>query len=320
MTDSPRTQHYHCLTCGQTYRTADAAARGWACCGQRLQPASTPPALSPAPPVRQELYEVQPGQRSETGGRGAENLFATLGADEPYALEIASDHEGHRFLVRAPSTVMPLVLEPIRAIYPQAATRPRPCAGPGDPAHLEPGETLLAVELRLEHPPYLPLRTLRDEEFATADPLAGTLHVGSQVGLQPGERLLSQVILWPAPRDGGRRWAHLAQDAHPYATTPALRTLGGNVRAFLVLLLVVGGGAAALLGGLQLLAGQLREGLLTLAAGTGLGLPLLWGAHRLGRRQAPGPAPGAREAVQRPRLSRLDPAAGHRPRPAAAGP
>ncbi|MBU1746961.1 MAG: hypothetical protein KKA73_04675, partial [Chloroflexi bacterium] len=244
MTDNPSPHNaYHCPTCGQTYRTADAAARGWTCCGQRLPAIPAGPAAQPiSPATRLELCEILPGRDSETAGRGAENLFASLGADEPYALEIWSEPHGHHLLVRAPSPVVPFVLGPIRAVYPQAGTRPLPCAAPGDPGYRAPGEALVGVELRLESPAYLPLRTFRDEDYATADPLAGIL--GRPLALAPGERLLAQLVLRPAPPDWGRAWAHLAQESNPFATAPTLRTLGGNVRAFLVLLLVIGGGAA----------------------------------------------------------------------------
>jgi len=234
-------------------------------------------------------YAWSSTRSSPAGGLAAENLFAALVSGEHYSLEIWSEHRGHHLLVRAPSTVMPLVLEPIRGVYPQAATHPLPCAGSGDPAFLARGETLLAVELRLEAPAYLPLRTFCDEDFAIADPLAGTRSVGSQVVLHPDERLLSQIILWPAPASWGRPWARLARDATPFDTLPAMRTLPGNARAGLTLLLVACGGAALLLGGLQFLAGHLLESVLTLGVGAALSIPLGWGVHRLGQVPIPDP-------------------------------
>ena len=144
MTASPGAQHYQCPTCRRIYRTADAAAHGWICCGARLQAVVADSLVVPSsPPVRLEFYEVQPGRASEAGGLAAENLFVSLVSGEHYSLEIWSEHRGHHLLVRAPSTVMPLVLEPIRAIYPQAATRHSPPAlrrarRPGLPALTHP--------------------------------------------------------------------------------------------------------------------------------------------------------------------------------------
>jgi len=286
---APSYLYYQCPLCERRYRTAAAAAQGWTCCGVRLQACrDAAPAAGPgAPPVRLELYEILPGRDSEVAGRGAENMFAALGTREPYSLEIWSERDGHHLLVRAPTTIMSRVLGPLRAIYPQAGTRPLPCAQPGDPAFRLPDESLAAVELRLEAPGYLPLRTFQEEDYLTADPLASIL--GNPLALEPGERLLSQLILHAAPADWGRGWVRLARDANPFDTLPAMRTLPGNVRAGLTLLLVTSGGAALLLSGLQLLAGHILESALTLGAGVILGVPLTWGVWRLGRVAVPDP-------------------------------
>ena len=136
----------------------------------------------------------------------AENFFASVSASEPFCVEIATDSERRRFLVRAANDrVLQQLRNQLSAAYPQAEVRTLPAER--DPALLQDGEQLAACTLALRAPAYLPLRTFIDldldgERAAQADPVLGIL---SALGdLPPGWRGLSQVVLLPAPEDWSR--------------------------------------------------------------------------------------------------------------------
>lgn len=182
----------------------------------------------------------------------AEHLFGALGfdpgtegtADAALSLEIAGDSESRRFLARAgSSSARRDLVGQLGAAYPQASLRL--LAADRDPALVRPDEQTAACTLMLRHPPYLPLRTFRDDEVdaaraAQADPVLGIL--GAMGALPAGWRALSQLVLRPAPADWSRDYLRLALE-HPLAAERQAGSSGadtslGSVFALLALLLL----------------------------------------------------------------------------------
>ena len=123
-----------------------------------------------------------------------ETLLGGLAVEMPFALEIAGDANGRRFLIRAPRDTLAHIERQIQAVYEQVAfPMVPPERDPAAPSDLP----TYAAELTLRRPVYLPLRTFRDGEFREADPIRGLL--GAFSGLNANERVLAQIVLFPAP-------------------------------------------------------------------------------------------------------------------------
>lgn len=161
-----------------------------------------------------ELLEVVLPRVNVATLTAAENLLAALSHVGGFSLELAATREARRFLVRAPD---PAVAQDIAAqlgvAYPQAALRrlDGERQPDDDPARRRPEEQCAACALVLRNPPYLPLRTFKDEE---ADPVLGLL--GALGDLPVGWRRLAQLLLCPAPDDWCRPYLRLAVE-HPLA-------------------------------------------------------------------------------------------------------
>jgi hypothetical protein len=208
----------------------------------------------------EELLEVVTPRMNAAVITPAEHLCAALALGDdldtaaaiaPVSLEIAGDHRGRRFLARAASAAERRdVVGQLGAAYPQAMLRP--LGADEDPAGLRPGEQLAACTLVLRHPPYLPLRTFRDDEVdatrsVQADPVLGIL--GAMGDLPTGWRAISQMVLRPAPADWSRPYLRLGLE-HPLATerqagAASADTSLGSVFVLLGLLLLAGFGLEA---------------------------------------------------------------------------
>jgi len=205
----------------------------------------------------QELLEIVTPRTNAAVVTPAEHLCGALAIGEgtrspegaTVSLEIVGDHRGRRFLARALSASERRdLVGQLGAAYPQAALRPVPVEE--DPAPVRPGEQVAACTLVLRHPPYLPLRTFRDDEVdatraVQADPVLGIL--GAMGDLPTGWRTLSQLVLRPAPADWSRSYIRLGLE-HPLAAerqTGSADTSLGSVFAVLALLLLAGAGLQA---------------------------------------------------------------------------
>lgn len=183
------------------------------------------------------LFEIITPRTNTTTLTAAENLLATLIPCQPLSLEIWATPLSRHFLVRVPTemTVHDLHAR-LGAAYPQAELRPVGAAHPlgDDPLRIRPGESVAAYALVLQEPPYLPLRTFRDDDLrldqpTQADPLLTIL--AALADLPDGWRAVSQLVLSPvSPRwsDPYRRLAiepplyreRMAQHATTETQTP----------------------------------------------------------------------------------------------------
>lgn len=222
----------------------------------RRQPEHTPPSY---------LIDVI-GPRANGASIGsADNFFAAVSLPEPFAAEIWGSDRERLFLLRANSEGLRRhLLRQISVPYAQAELRSRTADGPpgtvpgsdpagappplpkyrrgmravgdsigghdrsqsGDPARCRPDERAMAVTLKLQEPPYLPIRIVEDADVdprraEQADPLLGLLGALTPPGTagdaaDPGRpahwRLGIQLILRPADPRWMRPYARMAQE------------------------------------------------------------------------------------------------------------
>ena len=164
----------------------------------------------PKRPAR--LVAITPPRREERSLRGVENLLNAIAVPEPFSLEIAGDAGGVTLLARFREGSY--VEQQLGAHYPQA--RVYEVSPQDDPLRLREGEQAWSVDLRLQGPEYLPLRTFEDDVLLEqgSDPLIAV--IGSLSGLKPGERLAARIKLASL----GQGWSTQHQEkADPRART-----------------------------------------------------------------------------------------------------
>ena len=207
---------YRCPKCGTVYRPRDAGDRRFFCCNVSLErvesgrrvlaspskiaesvpvtPTSAPtPRMSHTPA---ELLEIIPPRENTVDALAVHGLLSTFAAETSFSLEIAGDARVRRFLIRAPHETLVHLRRQIQATYDQAEFRTVP--PDQDPAR-DDGLARLTAECTLKRPIYQPLQTFRDGDFLEADPVRGLL--GAFANLEEGERMLAQLVLFPADPD-----------------------------------------------------------------------------------------------------------------------
>ncbi len=234
----PTVAVYRCPKCGTEYRPLDAGARRYICCGVSLERVSmrgatvTQTGLAAfaavletnakkrndaqrAEQAKAEVIEIIPPRDNVVDALAVETLLQTLAAETPFSLEIAGDVNGRRFLLRAARETLVYLRRQIQARYDQATFRDIPPEQ--DPARSD--KLVLSTALMtLRRPVYLPLRTYSDGDFREADPISGLL--GAFSNLDGSERVLSQIVLFPAPST----WA----DRYQGSTRQIERSFGGE--------------------------------------------------------------------------------------------
>jgi len=227
---------YRCESCGMSYRATEASRLNFWCCGHELTRAikdstdppdtnqahdgsSSPlgetqtlleeeivreddgglaqlwkPGWRQARPEALALVEIVPPRSNLVDALQTETLLGSLLGSGIFSLEIAADAEGCRFLVRAPHSKMRHIQSQIQAVYDQAQFLPIPPER--DPAHMD-GLHVAQGKMALRRSVQLPLRTYRDGDFREADPMRGLL--GAFGHIEPGEKVLGQIVLAPAP-------------------------------------------------------------------------------------------------------------------------
>jgi len=280
----PTVAIYRCLKCGTTYRPLDAGARRFMCCGIALErvelgtrgfasflkpsapvpkfgtatadPSASPPRFSApartgtlnsaAPPSftePTEVFEIIPPRENTVDALAVELLLSCFAAETPFSLEIAGDAHVRRLLFRAPRATVAHLRRQIQATYPQAEFRAVPPEE--DPAY-EHTLARMSAEFSLRKPLYLPLRTFRNGDFLEADPVLGLL--GTFADLEQGERMLSQLILFPAPANWADRYQGMERQVErgtgeggPRSVNLFLRQFAGLVVSCFLLMTVLCG-------------------------------------------------------------------------------
>lgn len=229
--------YYRCHVCGTSYRATAASRLNFWCCGQELartglqnlqrvqdksnMDGDTPrasdteiirddenfftrfrkPSWRRVAPDELTLVEVIPPRSNSVDALQAETLIGSLLGSGIFSLEIAADTQGCRFLVRAPQSKMRHIQSQIQAVYEQAqfvTLLPE-----RDPAYCV-GTNIAQAEMHLRRSVQLPLRTYRDGDFAESDPMRGLL--GAFGRIEPGEIVLAQLVLAPAPLQWSDRY------------------------------------------------------------------------------------------------------------------
>ena len=155
------------------------------------------------------LLQVTPPRTGERTLLGVELMLQTIASPEPFALELASTAEGLRLLVRCKDQA--LVQQQVRAHYSQSEISEVPPIA--DPLHLRDGEQAWTINMDIEGPSYLPLRTFRDDDLLDqgSDPFIGL--AGALSELNPGERIVTRLKLHALAADWSK--GYLAEAYNP---------------------------------------------------------------------------------------------------------
>jgi hypothetical protein len=188
------------------------------------------------------FVEVLPSRWDEDPVQRSRAMFAGLAAVEGLSFEFVVRPRELRFYFRAASAAgIDAALDQLRAAYNQAALHQldvsdRPHL---DPGWMGPGETCSIVSCRLSRDSVLPLFT----GVRSGDPLPGVL--AAAAGVTGAERIVSQLVLSPAPRG----WQDQVQGQ--IAVRPRYRrddAVGGGTREILPLMGLLGLSAVGLQG------------------------------------------------------------------------
>lgn len=210
---------YRCPKCHTQYSVREAAARRQYCCGVYLERISAPAAWNvphldlhstPAqadtrdsmyPSSSIEVVEIIPPRENIVDVLAIQMMLNTLATDSLFSLEMAGDEKAQHLLVRGTPEAVAHIRRQLQATYDQITFRV--LSSDEDPARASQLPTASA-QLILDRPAFLPVQTFSDGDFQKADPLRGLL--GAFDGLDAGERALSQIILFPAPKGWSRKY------------------------------------------------------------------------------------------------------------------
>ncbi|MCL4488338.1 MAG: type IV secretion system DNA-binding domain-containing protein [Chloroflexi bacterium] len=180
-----------------------------------------------------KAIEIIPPRENTIDVLAVENLLGTLAAETPFSLEIAGDGNGRHFLLRASANTLGYLLRQLQAVYSQASFRE---VAPEQDLARPDGGTMATAYMKLARPVYLPLRTLKDGSFREADPMLALL--GAFAIEQDRERVLSQLILSPAPEGWAKRYMGSARQIEQSMSGQAM-TMGLYFRQFASVILVI---------------------------------------------------------------------------------
>ncbi len=263
---------YRCDCCNTTYRPGQAIRLNFWCCGQELirtesqnspsveNEPHAPDTITESPedvfirvnenfftrlwnpswghvePEELTVIEVIPPRNNRVDALQAETLLGSLLGSGIFSLEIAADSQGCRFLIRAPHTHIKHIQSQIQSVYEQAQFITLPPER--DPAHRV-NTNIAQARMHLRRSVQLPLRTFRDGDFEASDPMRGLL--GAFGHIDPGEIVLAQIVLAPAPLtwsdrfQGSTRRIDQAISGETTGTEPGVEQLVSGV--FFVLIL-----------------------------------------------------------------------------------
>ena len=143
------------------------------------------------PPPEVKVLSVTAPRTEERSLSGVENFLLSIGAPEPFSLEIVGDAAGVSLLTRCREGSH--VKQQLGAHHRHAQVNE--LSPEDDPLRLAEDERAWATTLRLQGPEYLSLRTFDDDHLREpgSDPLISV--IGALSGLEPGERLVSRLSL-----------------------------------------------------------------------------------------------------------------------------
>ncbi len=143
------------------------------------------------PPPEVKVLSVTAPRTEERTLSGVENFLKSIGAPEPFSLEIAGDAAGVSLLTRCREGS--LVKQQLGAHHRHAQVSE--VSPEDDPLRLAEGERAWSSTLEILGPEYLPLWTFGDDDLREpgSDPLISV--IGSLSGLEPGERVVSRINL-----------------------------------------------------------------------------------------------------------------------------
>jgi hypothetical protein len=173
-----------------------------------------------------ELIEVIPPREHAVDALAVATMLNTFSTGSLFSLEIAGDEKARHFLVRGTPEGGAHIRRQLQAIYDQVAFRQLTVEeDPGRPSPM----SVACAQLKLSRPAYLPVRSYEDGDFEKADPVKGLL--GAFDGLHADERVLTQLILKPAPQQWSRRYEGSARQVEKSFMGEAM-SLGLVVRQF----------------------------------------------------------------------------------------
>lgn len=212
---------YRCWHCGRTYDPEEANRAAFACHGSLLERERVADTGAPTQPLQcadadggWAVRRIVPPPDNDRDAAAVEQLLGSLhGIPGPLSLEITGDAHQRQMLVRGSPPAVDHVVHQLQAAYGQVSWED---PGDDDPALylLNSGDHPDVVHvthrrMELRRAVFYPIKTWR--EFDEADPLRVLL--GAFRGLEPGELLLSQlVLLRPAPDDWSDPYQGSAQD------------------------------------------------------------------------------------------------------------
>ncbi|MBI5034077.1 MAG: type IV secretion system DNA-binding domain-containing protein [Chloroflexi bacterium] len=262
---------YACPKCKTVYRPLDAAQRHQICCGMMLERVELKPTYRAAShntepkslafdhtPVSSgypatEIIEIIPPRETNVKVIAISMMHAALPTGTVYSLELAGDHQSRRLTVRGTAASIAHIRRQLQATYDQVSFRNlSPDDDPAQPSNLP----TLYAELTLARPVYLPIRIFKDDDLLEDDPVRGILM--SFEGLLKGERVLSQLLLAPAPPDWSRRYEGSARQVEKNLMNDPM-TFGLFMRQFISVI----GFMVALVSGLASYFAYLRSDWLT---------------------------------------------------------
>jgi len=190
------------------------------------------------------VLELIPQHKNSLDALAIETLLSSLGIESTFSLEIAGDERRRHFLIRAEKNQIEYLKAQLQSAYDQITFGEIP--PDQDPARQDTESVCVTAQLTLRRPVYLPLRSYRDGEFETSDPLRGIL--GALRDFQANERALAQLVLrpaspnWAEPYLGSLRQIEQNFGGQPasYGTSPQAQMRMMGLMGMLVLCLCVG--------------------------------------------------------------------------------
>ncbi len=170
---------------------------------------------------RESLIRIKPPRVGEHTLLSFENMLESLESEDPLSLELVADKEGVGMFVR--SKHPDRVVQQMLAHYPDVDVTF--VEEEGDPARLADGERAWTRTLKTLGDDWLPLQIYDDTGLLSysSDPFIDMIG-GMRADVQPGERVLSRMILKQKPHNWSEEWREKALSGAGSANQQTLET------------------------------------------------------------------------------------------------